>query len=220
MKDCKDCEYFDGYDYSDGTPCCENDGGYECCPFNDMSNVKKNGIKIEIDAGFMHDYILHTMKNTIEGQAYQVASSEIKSLITDEMKEIVFGEIKSQVGSFVSDAISDFMSKEIVVGNGWSEPERSLTRTQYLAETIEKELKEKFKGDAIKSYAVKEVKNAIDTYERKLRDEINAEIKNHFDTATRQILTENVVSMLMSNDTYQKLSNSMQTFLPSERNGG
>ena len=110
MKDCKDCEYFEGYDYSDGTPYCSNDGGYERCPFNDMSNVKKNGIKIEIDSGFMHDYILHTMKNTIEGQAYQVASSEIKSLITNEVKDFVLDEIKSQVGSFVSDAISDFIS--------------------------------------------------------------------------------------------------------------
>lgn len=22
MKDCKDCKYFEGYDYSNGTPCC------------------------------------------------------------------------------------------------------------------------------------------------------------------------------------------------------
>ena len=30
MKDCKDCEYFNGYDWEDGTPECEYDGGYEC----------------------------------------------------------------------------------------------------------------------------------------------------------------------------------------------
>ena len=219
MKDCKNCEFFEGYDYSDGTPHCSNEGGYENCPFNDMANVKNNGIKIEIDSGFMHDYILHTLKNTIEGQAYRVASCEIKSLITDEMREMVLNEMKSQISSFVSDAIQDFMSKEITVGNGWCEPERKLTRTQYLAETIEKELENKFKSDVIKNYAVNEAKKAIDTYERKLRDEINAGIKTYFDTATRQILTENVVSMLMTNDTYQKLSNSMKTFLPNGKAG-
>lgn len=214
MRDCKECEFFDGYDYSDGTPYCTCEGGYECCPFNDMSNVKKKGMSIEIDAGFMHDYILHTMKNTIESEAYEVARDEIKSLVTDEIKTKVLNEMSIQIHSVVSDAISDFMGKEITVGGGWSEPERTLTRTQYLAEAVEKELKNMFKSEPIKSYATKQVKDAINTYERKLRDDINISIKNHFDAATRQVLTENVVSMLMCNDTYKKLSDSMQTFLP------
>ena len=59
-----------------------------------------------------------------------------------------------------------------------------------------------------------EAESAINTYDRKLRDEINAGIKQYFNAATREVLTENVVSMLMCNDTYKKLSDSMQTFLP------
>ena len=221
MKDCNECEYFEGYDYSDGTPKCTyyedaSTGGYEYCPYNDGANVKKNGLKIEIDAGFMHDYIVHTLQNTMTGEAASVARQEIKSLITDEIKQEVLGEMKRQIKSIVEDEIADFMSKEITIGGGWREPERKLTRTQYLSETIKKELEERFKSDAIKKYAEQEVKSAINTYDRKLRDEINAGIKSYFDTATRQILTENVVSMLMCNDTYQKLSNSMQTFLPTK----
>lgn len=217
MKDCKECEFFEGWDYSDGTPRCSHPDGYEGCPFNDESSVKNNGMKIEIDSGFMHDYILHTLKNTIEGTATQIARAEIKSIITDEIRQKALGEIDIQIKSFVSDAISDFMSKEITIGGGWCEPERKLTRSQYLAEMVEKELKDKFKSDVIKNYAVNEVKNAIDKYERCLRNEINVGIKDHFDAATRQILTDNVVSMLMCNDTYQKLSNSMQTFLPTNK---
>lgn len=220
MKDCNECEYFEGYDYSDGTPkCtyCENGGtGYEYCPYNDGTNVKKNGFKIEIDAGFMHDYIRHTLENTMTGEVASIARQEIKSLVTNEIKQEVLGEMKRQIKSIVENEIADFMSKEITIGGGWREPERKLTRTQYLSETIEKELQEKFKSDAIKQYAEHEVKSAINTYDRKLRDEINAGIKQNFDAATRQILTENVVSMLMCNDTYQKLSNSMQTFLPTK----
>ena len=216
MKDCKDCEFFEGYDYSDGTPYCDCEGGYEMCPYNDTAQVKNNGIKIEIDAGFMHDYILHTLKNTISGNAISIASVEIKKLITDDVKKRVLGEIDNQIKTVVSDAISDFMSKEITIGGGWSAPERKLTRSEYLSESIEKELGNRFKADAIKSYAEREVKSAIDKYDRKLRDEINAGIKTHFDAATREVLAENVVSMLMCNDTYKRLSKSMQTFLPSE----
>lgn len=206
MKDCNECEYFEGYDYSDGTPkCayCENGcTGYEYCPYNDGANVKKNGVKIEIDAGFMHEYIMHTLQNTMTGEAASVARQEIKSLINDEMKKNVLDETKEQIKSIVGEEIADFMSKEITIGGGWLEPERTLTRTQYLSETIEKELKERFKSDAIKKYAKQEAESAINAYDRKLRDEINAGIKQYFDAATRQVLTENVVSMLMCNDTY------------------
>lgn len=222
MMDCKNCEFFEGWDYSDGTPHCsyEENGkcGYEYCPYNDQTDVKNNGMKIEIDAGFMHDYILHTMKNTIENQAYSVAVNEVKSFAGGEIKQKVIAETETQIKSVVEAQISDFMSKDIVIGGGWREPERTLTRQAYLAEVIEKELEARFKSDAIKSYTEAEVKKAINAFERKLKDEINAGIKTYFNEATRQILTENVVSMLMCNDTYQKLSNSMQKFLPTGDN--
>ena len=218
MKDCKECDFFEGYDYSDGTPRCsysENDcNGYEYCPYNDSTTVRKDGIKIEIDAGFMHDYILHTLKNTIEGTACNIARQEVKTLVTDDIKKKVIAEIDSQTQSIVEKEIESFMAKDITVGGGWSEPERTLTRQQYLAETIEKELAKKFKADAIKTYAEQEVKTAIYAFERKLKDQINASIKTCFTEATRQTLTDNVVSMLMCNDTFKKLSESMQNFLP------
>lgn len=223
MKDCRECEFFEGYDYSDGTPNCsysgENGKGYEYCPYNDATGVTRNGISIVIDTAFMSDYIRHTMKNTIENEASRIARAEIATLVTDEIKKKVLNEIDKQIESIVGEEIANFMSKEITIGGGWREPERKLTRTEYLSETIEKELGERFKTDAIKKYAEQEVKNAINSYDRKLRDEINAGIKQYFDAATRQILTENVVTMLMCNDTYKKLSDSMQTFLPTEKGG-
>lgn len=45
MKECRDCKYFEGYDYSDGTPYCEYERGYENCPYNDETEIKNNGIK-------------------------------------------------------------------------------------------------------------------------------------------------------------------------------
>lgn len=216
MKECKNCEYFDGYDYTDGTPYCNCEGGYEACPFNDYRELKNNGIKIELDSGFMSEYIRHTLINTIENKAVKIATEEVKELITDELQNKIKEEIEKQVEKTVSEAISEFMKNEITIGGGWSEPERKLTRDQYLAETIEKELQSKFKTDAIKSYAKKTTENAIDKYDKELRDEINQGVKSYFDTATKEVLTQNVVSMLMDNDTYRRLSNSMNYFLPNK----
>lgn len=41
MKDCKDCKYFNGYDYDDGTPECDYEGGYEACPYCCEGDVEK-----------------------------------------------------------------------------------------------------------------------------------------------------------------------------------
>lgn len=218
MKDCKECDFFEGYDYSDGTPRCsysENGcNGYEYCPYNDSTTVIKDGIKIEIDAGFMHDYILHTLKNTIESTACTIACKEVKSIINGDIRNKVIAEVENQTKSLVEEEIKNFMAKDITIGGGWREPERTITRQQYLAETIEKELDSKFKHDALKSYAEKEVEGAIRTFERKLKDQINESINRCFNEATRQTLTDNVVAMLMCNDTYKRLSESMQSFLP------
>lgn len=214
MKECRDCEYFKGYDYSDGTPYCEYEKGYENCPYNDETEIKNNGIKIEVDAGFMHDYIYHTLKNTMEREIRAIAQEEIKSIITEELKDEILNEMRTQIKDVVSNSISDFMAKEITIGGGWNKPDRKVTREEYLSETIENELKDRFKSDILRNSIINEIAKSIDNYDRKLRDEINKGVKNYFDVATRQTLTENIVSMLMTNDTYQKLSNSMKTFLP------
>lgn len=214
MKDCKDCEYFDGYNYDDGTPNCDLDGGYESCPFNDSSVITNKGMKIEIDSEFMSDYIRNTLQNTISCETIKIAEAEIKKLITDELKELVKEETERQVQAAISAEISQFLQKEITVGGGWSGPERKLTREQYLAETIENELKSRFESDAIKKYAQTEAKRAIDEYAQKMRIEVNNGIKTYFDAATRETLTQNIVSMLMDNATYKKLSESLNTFLP------
>lgn len=214
MKECRECKYFKGYDYSDGTPYCNYEDGYENCPYNDETLIKNNGIKIEVDAGFMHDYIYHTLKNTTEREIRTIAQEEIKSIITKELKDKILEDMRAQIKDVVSNSISDFMAKEITIGGGWNKPDRKVTREEYLSETIEDELKDRFKSDALRNSIINEIARSIDNYDRKLRDEINKGVKNYFDVATRQTLTENVVSMLMTNDTYQKLSNSMKTFLP------
>lgn len=213
MKECGECKFFCGYDYSDGTPICEIDGGYEACPYCDYANTEKRGMKIEIDSGFMSDYISHTIKNTVESCAVSIAIEEIKSIITDDVKKKANEEVERQIEAKVAEEIESFMQKEITIGGGWSEPERTITRQQYLGELIEKEISSLFRSDKIKSYAEKEAKSAIDAFSRKLKDDVNSGVKTYFNQATRKTLTDNVVNLLMCNDTYKKLSDSMERFL-------
>lgn len=221
--ECKECKYFEGYDWSDGTPECtyedENGGcGYESCPYQDVSTVKNNGIKIEIDSGFMSEYIKHTISNTIATNARSQAETTITYLVKDNLKDMILEESKKQVSEIVSKEIAEFMAADITVGGGWNEPSRKLSRNDYLSECITQQMEAQIKKrDGMKRYAEAEVKSAIDAFERKLKDEVNAQVKTYFDAATRQVLTANVVSMLMDNETYKRLSDSMQHFLPDNK---
>lgn len=224
-KDCKNCEYFHGWDYSDGTPCCnyENkagDAGYGCCPYNDSATIKNNGIGVEIDTEFMSEYIKHTIINTVNDKAYQVAIDKVQSIINDEVQNAIRERVKTELDDRITDTINnslnDFMNGSINIG-GWYGNEKLITRKQYIAQQIEEKLS-KLDKDSIKSIAQKEATNEIDKFTRNLRNEINSEIKMCFDSATRQALTDNVVSMLMSNDTYKRLSESMSSLLPPPKN--
>ena len=40
---------------------------------------------------------------------------------------------------------------------------------------------------------------------RRIRDSINARIKEMFDSSTRQMLSDNILQVLMANETYRKM---------------
>lgn len=215
MKECKDCEYFDGYDYSDGTPCCEYDGGYEKCPYNYEPNKKEYGSFCQIDMSGIDDFIKESIMNCVEGRIIVSVDNIVKSEIEKTYKEVIQTKTKEAVDKMIDTQIEEYMAGDITIGGGWYEPERKIPRNKYLGEIVEKALDEKIKnGEAIKS----EVKNAIrihvDKFSNDLKRDINNGLKDTFDNATRQILTDNVVSMLMCNDTYRKLSDSMKSLLP------
>ena len=216
MIQCKKCEYFLGYDHADGTTICDYPGGYENCPYCDESNVKSDGVTIQIDSGFMSDYIKATIMNTIERSAKDIASEKIKSIITDELRNEILSEMEAGIKSAVAKEIENFFKGEITVGGGWMNPERKLKRNEYLSELVQDELKKKFDGSTstLREEVSKAARNEIEKFSKKLRDDINSQIKQVFSDTTRQALTDSVVNMLMCNDTYKKLAESMEKLLP------
>lgn len=218
MKRCEDCKFFEGFDNEDGSILCSYDGGVDSCPFSNVSKVQKNGIELKIDTGFMDDYIKHTIQNTISYEAKSIAEKHIQSFISEEIKGIVVNEIKEQAARLVADEIESFWREDIVVGGGFFDgPARTISRRQLLMETVQKQLKEKCDAKGVVETAKAIATKAIDSFELDVKYKINNGIKRYFDEVTKQTLTENVVSMLMCNDTYRKLNESMSSFLPDKR---
>ena len=214
-RECKSCDYYEGHDWEDGTLRCGYDGGYECCPFNDEAPTKaEDKARIVIDAEYFTEYIRNTLKNTFRGEARVIAEREIKAIVKSEYESCIKQITQEAVSKIVEDQVAEFMAGDITVGGGWSEPSRTLSRKEYLSELVEKNLAPAFEKDSVINQAKKAAEEAITAFTRKMRDDINAGIKKNFDSSVRQTLTDNVVSMLMSNETYSRLSSSMSRMLP------
>lgn len=212
MKDCENCERFGGYD-EDGCPQCEPFENGEPCPYNDEAEVKNFGMTMQIDTEKFTTYIAETMRNTASSAAHAVINQIIKDIVTETYKEEIQKKTRDAMASIIDQQIRGFMDKPITIGGGWREPERTLSREDYLTECIQECLKT-VDDKKIKSMAEESVKSYVVDFSRKLKDGINRDVKGLFDEATRQTLTASVVDMLMTNDTYQKLSRSMGALLP------
>lgn len=215
-KNCRICKYFEGYDYSDGTPYCKYDGGYECCPFNDSTEVKNNGISINIDAQFMSDYIRHTIKNSAENMANSIVEREISKIITETYRDSIEKMTEQAIEKAVNEQVEKFMTGNITIGGGWIIPERTLSRVEYLSELVEKQLSDKFEENRLKETIKSIVYDCTRKFSDELKREVNQNAKQYLDESVRKTLGDTVVSILMGSQPYMQLSERMKSLLPDE----
>lgn len=218
VMDCKDCEFFISYDYSDGTPICECDGGYEKCPYNLTGapeiECENNKRYAHIDLEGIEEYISHNIISSLSCNIDKFIQSEISQIIRDEYDSIIKTKTREAVDNMIDSQIKTCMAKEITIGGGWNKEARTVTREQYLSEIIGESLEKNLDNNqSIKNEIDDFVRFKVQNFSEKLKAEINTGLKTTFDNATRQVLADNVVQMLMCSDTYKQLSNSMENLL-------
>lgn len=213
MKDCKDRKYFNGYDYDDGTPECDYEGGYEACPYCCEGDVEKDKCKITLDMPDITTFIKHTVANTVHKAVYDMIDICVKSMVKDKIEDIAEAYVKESLKKVVDDEIKAYMQKEITIGGGWRESERKLSRNEYLAECTAKVIDEKLNPEKVADIVRNYCQRTIDDNVASIKVAVNTGIKTQFDETTRKALSDNVVSMLMAGDTYKRLSDSMERIL-------
>ena len=213
MKDCKNCKYFCGYDYSDGTPICEHNGGYEACPYNDTADFKLNEAKLEVDMTNLLEYITHTVKNSVEMGIYKTAHDEIVSLVKDTYNKTFEKYTKEEVEKQISNSVNEFMEETVTIGGNWGEEPKKLTRKQYLNECVKNSLEEKFDIEHMRTTILQTVQKEVKKKADILKRQVNSGIKQTIDDVMAKTLTDSVVTMLMCSDSYQKLNDSMKRLI-------
>lgn len=222
--------YYDGYDEYDEDDEYEEKG-------MDATKITKEGGKLSIQFDtecFARDIEEAVCKQLRDG-LYQDILNECKKEIFDSMKE----KIMLSTHEIVKDMVTDFLENEKVTvgGSVWGDDERKeLTLTQYSKQCIKKCIEEgKFrvftsiekdpytrgrykmgsKEYSFGEYVAQELgigneaKAYFDSEIQKIRSQVSSQIKDAFDESTKTLLSNAVLQVLMSNDTYKKIQTSI-----------
>lgn len=208
---CEECKYFEGYD-DDGNVMCEEDS----CPYEAglEESFQPGSLKIEMDATEMLSSIIHEVSKKVLADTHKIAEDMIQGIITKELQKEIIDYTRSAIADVVNAEIAKFMQNPIKVGGGWNEPIRELSREDYLSEIVSKKL-----GDALSKEGIARIVNdradrQIREFTEGVKDRINRKLKEQFNDAMKEQLSMNIIQLLLANDTYQKLQQSMTNLLP------
>ena len=216
----------------------EDFGEYEEeCYQMENTEVKKQGETLfaRFDTEAFAREIVAAVYNRLKEELYQDILRKAKEEIFDSMK----GQIMLSTHEIVKDMVLEFLEKEKVTigGTAWDDDERKeLTLTQYskqcIKECIEKGKFRVFKGIEESRYSKGkynlkseeysfgeyiaqelgiggQIKTYLDSEIVKIRNQVNAQIKDAFDESTKTLLSNAVLQVLMSNETYKKIQTSI-----------
>lgn len=204
---CGDCEY------SEYT----GEGCYSCsleegpCPHgHDEPKIEgaEEMLRMEIDSSKILDFMRRSIFDDFNREARIVMTEQIRIMTSEAFAAQIETVAEEEIEKIVRDTVQELMEEEFVVGD-WR-GSRTVKRRDYFLEMLEKQLD----GDKVREAAQSLAKKHIQDFGTSLRNDINRNIKEAFDEVTRNTLTDSVVQLLMSSDTYKQMASSMGNLLP------
>jgi hypothetical protein len=204
---CERCENFNGYS-DEGIPYCAV--GEKNCPFGydeeKEGKTENNFLNVVVDM----ESLKRLIGSTVSANLLAEVRAYIKELAQSEFKDLVERLTREAVERMVNKHVEAFMKGEVTIGGGWREPVKTMTRDEYVTSVIQDKLENQFDPKTEAQKIISETaQRQMARFTTDLRDQVNREIKRKFDESTRNELANSVVSLLVDNETYKRLQNSM-----------
>lgn len=186
-------------------------------------------LKISFDVENFAKGIATAVKKTLKKEII----AELKESIIKDLKD----DIQENIATISEEIVREVYENEKVVIGGWGEERQEVSVKQYLLNQIRESFKDgKFItkkknrwGDvettevSIKEYindkiTFSAIQKDIDKEVDSIRRNINLRIKEMFDTSTRQMLSDNILQVLMANETYQKIQSNIACIADKKEN--
>lgn len=209
-----------------------SDNGFteEMVKANEETEVKvmndNNNKSVEVK--FPVDDIFAGVKAAVKAELETELRKDIKQEITDGIKRQILEEIKEEItrdtNIIVKQIIEDIYDTEkIVVGGGWNNPAKEYTLRDYIIQQVKERVTdgevvvdedkdntswyntEQFRKWFTDQCVTPEINRQIKKNIADIQNDVNKRIKEVFEDGTKNMLSESVASVLMANETYQKI---------------
>lgn len=208
---------------------------------------KSENLVIKFNTVNFANGIIAEVSNKVRKDLYNQLIDELKEDILNDMKEQIKLSTHEILKGIIDDYMEN--EKLSIGGNSFwdDEPKETLSMKQFakrcIKESIEKGKFEIFEGFKESRYSkneyeaksktvsfqeyikdnlgiTNEMKKYIDSQVDDVRKQINSNIKDMFDASTKQMLSDNVIQVLMANETYQKIQNNIACIADKGKEGG
>lgn len=183
----------------------------------DIENVREDGednfLELKCDLEILKNQIVSHIKYKVKDMVIAEIKSEVKKeIITNEFKEI----LRDSIQELVTQEALKIFDEGITITNSWGEEKETKTFRQLVKEQTKEVLedrnyysKECYK-DRFKKELQRTIEHEIESIMEKTTKETKSQIQEVFNEATQKQLSDTMFNLLMQNETYQKLNNSIK----------
>lgn len=186
-------------------------------PEYEIENTKKeeegNILQLSCDLEVLKNQIVNEIKYKVKDMVINEIKAEIKKeIITDDFKNI----LKDSIQELVTQEAIKIFDEGITVTDSWGNIKETKTFRDLVKEQAKKELEDRgywnsgnYK-DKFKEKVERTIKDEIETQMKDISNNVKSDIENVFNDVTKRQLSESMFNLLMQNETYQKLNNSIK----------
>lgn len=186
-------------------------------PEYEIENIKKeekeNILELNCDLEVLKNQMVNEIKYKVKDLVINEIKAEVKKeIITDDFKKILKDSIKELV---TQEAIKIF-DEGITVTDSWGNVKETKTFRDLVKEQTKKELEDtgywdsKNYKDKFKENTKRTIREEIEKQMKEISNNVKSNIENVFNDVTKRQLSESMFNLLMQNETYQKLNNSIK----------
>lgn len=187
-------------------------------PEYEIENIKKEEgeksmLELRCDLEFLKKQIVNEIKYKVKEMVINEIKAETKEeFITNEFKEI----LKDSIQELITQEALKIFDEGITITNSWGEEKETKT----FRELVKEQTKEVLEGgnyysrecykDRFKKELKRTIEREIESIMEKTTKETKQQIQEVFNSATQKQLSDTMFDLLMQNETYQKLNNSIK----------
>ena len=186
-------------------------------PEYEIENIKKeekeNILELNCDLEVLKNQMVNEIKYKVKDLVINEIKAEVKKeIITDDFKKILKDSIKELV---TQEAIKIF-DEGITVTDSWGNVKETKTFRDLVKEQTKKELEDteywnsKNYKNKFKEKTERTIRDEIEKQMKEISNNVKSNIENVFNDVTKRQLSESMFNLLMQNETYQKLNDSIK----------